>query len=261
MERLLCKEMLSNAGLLSENQYAYRSKKSTNGSLMKFLNNIAFNVNRRVAIDVVYTDFRSTFEKIPHDLLISVLLANGVGPKIVRWISEFLSNRTFNVKVDDCLSRTGWVKTGCLQGTVLASQLSVFFVDKVNHILAGRVDFYIFADDIKLVKPIGHETDSESLQGVLNDFTSWTSLMGLELFVNKCEVMRLGPANPPTNYLIGNVPLTRLDEIKDLCIYFSPSLDFSEHAVSIAKKCSRMCSWILRAFILREETYVIPNII
>ena len=107
----------------------------------------------------MYTDFKSAFETMPHDLLISTLPLKGVGPRLVRWITDFVSNRSFRVKVNGVLSRRGFATTGCPQGTVMDSLLFMFFVDQVKEVLRDTVRFYIYADDVKLVRPIRSPKD------------------------------------------------------------------------------------------------------
>ena len=70
---------------------------------MSFVNEIALHKNRQRPFDVIYTDFKSAFETVPQDLLVSVLTGKGVGPRITRWISDFVDGRSFQVKVNGYL--------------------------------------------------------------------------------------------------------------------------------------------------------------
>ena len=271
MERLICDSLLRNAedqDLLTDQQFAYRKKRSTSDCLLGFMNTLAGHVNSRTPVDIVYTDFKSAFERMPHDLLVSVLPMKGVGPKITAWISDFLTGRSFRVKIDDVLSRTGYVSTGCPQGTVLGSLLFLFFVDQIKEILRDRVGFYIFADDVKLVKPLYSEADCASLQLVLDDLFFFTREMGLLLSPGKCGILRVGSTSPVCSYTIGDEILCRLEVARDLGVLFSPSLSFTEHVNNVVRKCSMISSWILRAFSLVDvsvyldlyATYVVPHL-
>ena len=271
MERLVCTSLLANAerhGLLMDRQFAYRKKRSTADCLLTFMNFLAMNVNRRVPVDIVFTDFKSAFERMPHDLLISVLPQKGVGPKIVRWISEFLSARSFKVKVGDSFSRTGLASTGCPQGTVLGSLLFLFFIDQLKHVLGNDVEFFVFADDVKLAMPLRDPLDCCRLQRVLDDLYTFTQKMSLQLSTGKCGVLRVGSMVPAVTYKIGEDVLCRLDTVRDLGVLFSPTLSFSEHVNTTVKKCSLIGAWILRAFAVKDpsvylnlyRTYVVPHL-
>ena len=76
---------MSNAeaqGFIPPQQYAYRKDHSTTDFLLRFLNEIAESLNSGEAVDVIYTDFKSVFETMPHDLLLSILPSKAVGPKL-----------------------------------------------------------------------------------------------------------------------------------------------------------------------------------
>lgn len=82
----------------------YRERRSTTNSPLGFLNLLAMNVINRTLVDIVHADFESAVKKMPHDLLPPVLSLEGVGLKIERWISAFLTGGSFRVKTDDAVS-------------------------------------------------------------------------------------------------------------------------------------------------------------
>lgn len=69
-------------GLISTRQYAYRKGRSTSDGLLLFMNEVAESLNSGESVDVIYTDFKSAFETMPHNLLLSVLPSKGVGSKL-----------------------------------------------------------------------------------------------------------------------------------------------------------------------------------
>ena len=105
---------------------------------------------------------------------------------------------------------------------------------------------------------------------VLDDLYVFThnQRMGLQLSPGKCGVMRIGSLLPASSYTTGPDRLYRLDVVKDLGVLVAPSLYFTEHVNNTVRKCSRVCSWILRSFVLCDpsiyldlyRTYVIPHV-
>jgi len=51
-------------------------------------------------IDVVYSDLEKAFDKVPHKRLISKLYYYGINKNVINWIKDFLTERTFRVKVN-----------------------------------------------------------------------------------------------------------------------------------------------------------------
>ena len=47
--------------------------------------------NSNTPADVIYFDFKTAFETMEHDIIISTLHAKGVEGKLLLWIAEFLN--------------------------------------------------------------------------------------------------------------------------------------------------------------------------
>ena len=67
--------------------------------LLDFLNTTALAMNDNIPVDVIYTDFKSAFETMPHETRLSVLPSMGVGLKLVNWIADFLRGSHFQVMI------------------------------------------------------------------------------------------------------------------------------------------------------------------
>ena len=51
--------------------------------------------------------------------------------------------------------------------------------------------------------------------------------------------------------------LPKSGEVKDLGILMSENCDFNSHMASVAKKCSRLCGWILGTFSTRSKSVLL----
>jgi len=51
-------------------------------------------------IDVIYTDFEKAFDKVPHARLVSKLKSYGIADTLIDWITDFLHQRKYRVKVN-----------------------------------------------------------------------------------------------------------------------------------------------------------------
>ena len=68
------------------------------------------------AIRVLSTDFSKAFDSVRHDLLIKKLIKSGISGSLLRWIIDYLTNRTQIVKVKNSLSSEKQVTNGVIQG-------------------------------------------------------------------------------------------------------------------------------------------------
>ena len=62
------------------------------------------NLNSGFQTDLVLLDFKKAFDKVPHHRLCYKLAHYGIKGTTLRWIQDFLTNRTQQVVVNECSS-------------------------------------------------------------------------------------------------------------------------------------------------------------
>jgi len=84
----------------------------------------------------VFIDIEKVYDMVNKEVLLSKLLSYGISGRMFHFIRSFLSNRTFQVRIDSTLSMTKRLENGTPQGSVLNPIL--FFYDerspKANHL-------------------------------------------------------------------------------------------------------------------------------
>ena len=99
--------------------------------------------------DILYLDFQKAFDTVPHKRLLAKLKAYGINGKMYQVLQDFLSNRTFSVKVGGKYSKVFCVTSSVPQGTVLGPLLFLIYI---NDLPDGIKSFLaLFADDVKLI--------------------------------------------------------------------------------------------------------------
>ena len=126
----------------------------------------------------------------------------------------------------------------------------------------------LFADDAKLYRKIGNQTDPETLQADLDDLCRWSELWLLQFNAQKCKTMHCGSANPKTEYKMMGQKLQTTEVERDLGVAITSDLKPSTHCQRAANR-AMVALRLLRAsfdrltelnFASLFNTYVRPHL-
>ena len=125
--------------LLSHAQSGFRNSRGTGDNLLFMTQKIQESLNRGKKFCGIYFDISKAFDKFWHAGLIYKLIYLKIPMYIIRFIKSFLSDRTFRVKINQCLSDPYLV--AC----------SLLFLISINDIILAKslnVNYSaLFADD------------------------------------------------------------------------------------------------------------------
>ena len=103
----------------SKEQYGFMRKRSCETQLLSIMEHWSRIIDDGTNIDVIYLDFQKAFDKVPHQRLLSKLIAYGIQDKVFDWIENYLSSRKQRVAV--CGSYSNWTDVISI---VLACQIT-----------------------------------------------------------------------------------------------------------------------------------------
>ena len=83
--------------LIRDSQHGFMPGRSCTTNLLIFMDKVTEAVDQGHPVDIFYLDFSKAFDKVPHDLLILKLRAKGVAGETLRWIKNWLADRTQQV--------------------------------------------------------------------------------------------------------------------------------------------------------------------
>lgn len=87
--------------LIAEHQSGFRKQHSTITAAMKVVNDIITALDKRQSCAVLFTDLSKAFDTVDHVLLFQSLLKLGLTEHTVGWFSNYLTDRSQCVKVND----------------------------------------------------------------------------------------------------------------------------------------------------------------
>lgn len=245
--------------VIPKNQYGFRVGRSTETLMLSTLDDWTKSLDDNTDVDVVFFDFSKAFDKVPFKELIFKLQIFGIHPRIVKWVKNFITNRSFQVKVNDKFSRTYSITSGVPQGGVLSPILFIIYTSDLPVLVERRgVKCKMFADDIKVYKNITSEEDHLALQCAVSDVADWSDRWKLPISAQKTRVFHLGNSNSVKHiYSLGGCNLLSENSLRDLGFILDKKLSFSEHCETIAKKAERVTYNIFRALSTNSKTHLL----
>ena len=148
-------------------------------------------------------DISKAFDSASHSNILYNLLNKGIKGKLFRWIYDFLSNRTFNVRIGDTYSDSFDITSGVPQGAILSPLL--FSILLSNPPSTKNIHSLFYADDTSLFSISDNlSTAVDNLQIAINKYSTWLSSLDLKLNPLKSSFMiftRKKLTCPPILYL------------------------------------------------------------
>ena len=105
------------------------SRRSTVTNMFHFDAAIAAILSKNHVYDVISVDFTKAFDKAPHHHVLEALARVGISNRALQWFGSFLSERTQQVRVGDCLPSTCDVTSGAIQSSTLGPVLYTILID------------------------------------------------------------------------------------------------------------------------------------
>jgi len=138
---------------------------------------------------LVLLDFSKAFDTVWREKLLVSLHQMGLPLQILKWLKEFLRNRTAQVRFNGTLSGSVPMHQGVPQGSVLSPLLFILYInDLANKLPAGNI-YSMFADDVAiLARHHSIKKAAAAAQKAVDVVVKWAVEWRLTLNIDKCEV-------------------------------------------------------------------------
>ncbi|EFP06802.1 hypothetical protein CRE_11263 [Caenorhabditis remanei] len=268
-ERCLLKKShihLSAIQFWNSSQHGFLPRKSTTTCLLESMNEWTEAIDKGSQVDLIYFDFAKAFDRVPHCQLLDKLQELKLNKNLVSWISAFLKNRIFKVKVGASFSSKRTAICGVPQGSVLSPVLFGIFVNTIPSALPQNVRCKQFADDLKLYAILPKDAVDSPLPAAIEAIIKWSKDHRLALNNEKTSCITLGTKPKIFDYSIDGSLVRREEIIRDLGFMICPKLDFSQHWKKYVNNAKCVLTQIFnqyssdnpRLLILLYKTFVRP---
>ena len=225
--------------ILSDKQFGFREKMSTEDALLNFLEPVYRNINEKRKVAAIFIDITKAFDTVNHSILLKKLCNVGFRGHTLNMLQSYLLNRTQMVKIGNVLSNEMQLNVGVPQGSVLGPILFLVYIESIFHIkLRGQIT--AFADDMALVYSAANNNFlmdhiNEDLATLRKWFASHEMILSI-----KTQIMFFNLVNSfvPLNSFIYHSLSCDKTSCNDLCLKLNTVNEFKYLGITLDSKLS-----------------------
>lgn len=155
LERVIYTRLLdwcNTHNIISVFQSGFTNGRQSKDNIFRLIQDTQQSFNRNMSVGAVFIDIEKAFDRVWHKGLIFKLSSINVPTYLGSWIKNYLTNRSFQVKVLGELSSNRLIQAGIPQGSILGPILfNIYFNSIVEEITSNwYMNVALYADDLSL---------------------------------------------------------------------------------------------------------------
>ena len=232
---------LENNNILTDIQCGFRKRKSTIDHLVRletFIRDAFLNKQEVVSI---FFDLEKAYDTTWKYGILKDLHEAGLRGRMPAFITKFLENRNFRVRLGSTLSDPFEQEMGVPQGSILSVTLFSLKINSLAKVLSKDVEGSLYVDDFLMsYRAKTTKTCERQLQGCLHKIEKWCTENGFKFSQAKTVCVHFhnkrGILYEPNLTLHGkNIKVVR--ETRFLGVIFDQKLSFLPHLKTLKTKC------------------------
>ena len=224
-------------------QSGFRKQRGTLDHLVRFETFIREAFIKKEHVVSVFFDLESAYDTTWKYGIMNDLHDFGIRGRLAYFISAFLDERQFRVRVGDTFSGPHLQEMGVPQGSILSVTLFSVKINNIVRSVCPGVESFLYVDDFCICYRSKHiHTIERQLQQVLNNLNKWSRENGFKFSKTKTKCMhfcqsRQSQLDPELT--LDEVQIEVVPEFKFLGLLFDSKLSFIHHINYLSNKCQK----------------------
>ncbi len=237
------RSVLEERKLLDPLQFGFRSQRSTIDLLVKLQQDICDGFVHGQQTVLVSFDFEKAFDRLWRYKILQQLAEWNIEGNMFKFIKEFITNRTFQVRIQDVLSSIINQENGTPQGAVISPTLYILGITNLTKIIKPPVKYVLFADDLNIyVTTSNTQAAQQVLQQTIDNIVQWATDQGLTFSKEKTTGITFSHTKKPPRRIelnLGNSPIKETRTIKLLGMTFDQKMTWKAHVEDLKIRCQK----------------------
>ncbi len=243
LERIVFKHVfnyLRDTQFISRHQSGFQPGDSTVNQLSYLYHIFSEALDKKKDVHIVFCDVRKAFDRVWHKGLLYKLKKAGICGVLLKWFTDYLTERYQQVVIRGQKSEIGIIKAGVPQGSVLGPLLFLIYMNDITNVT--HCNMKLFADDTSLfIEFDNQDAAEEALNADLVNIQQWANQWLVTFSPPKTKLLTCSfKKKDQANITFNNTPIESVDNHKHLGLVLSRDLSWTMHIESIIKCVSPM---------------------
>ena len=234
---------LESNNVISDMQSGFRKQRCTTDQLVRLETWVREGLANREHVVAILFDLEKAYDTTWKYGILLDLFKVGLRGYLPIFISKFLENRHFRVRVGSTLSDQFNQETGVPQGSILSVTLFNLKINSIVNCIRPGIDSSLYVDDfLACARSQQMRSIERQLQLCLNNLQKWADENGFRFSTAKtvcihfCNKRRI---HPDPVLLLNHQPIPIVAESKFLGVIFDKKLSFIPHLQNLRTKCTK----------------------
>ena len=245
-ERILNRRLvwfLESHGYIDRHQSGFRKGRSTLDSLAALAKEAQDAYKRGQYLFCIFFDLEKAYDTCWKHLIMKELHNFGLRGELPKLIEDFLSGRSFKVKVGKSMSDPFQQEMGVPQGGVLSCTLFSLAINTVVRVIRGLVSYSLYVDDMRISYAYSDpELCRRRIQPLLDALHRWSLQTGFRFSIGKTQWMAFHRTKDfmGIEFTLGGKVLKQVFSKKFLGLIFDRRLTWKDQLEAVRGDCMRI---------------------